>query len=360
MMHPFTAQLSLASACRTGLFGPVFHFFLSSLLLTGLESRAQNRIKNPVDSAYVQTFPRLLTGRVFLSQKYTAYVLSTPVASAPSLRFRPNSSLDLGVGATFKALTLNLAHGLSFLNRDNGRGKTRDIDLQTHVYLRKWVLDGFAQFYKGYYLLPRGQAAPDPGQYYVRPDLGVYLLGGSVRRVFNSRRFSFRASLIQNEWQKRSAGTWLAGFQLYYGIVRGDSALVPGRLQTDFPTEKVQRMRLLKGGPGGGYAYTFVYRKHWFATGSLTANLNATFSKEAFGTGRLAYSNVRPDLLFRAVAGYNSNQWCVTLGWVNGSVSVISPLYQHVIHTGNYRFTVARRFKTNRQLQKLVPDTIKI
>jgi hypothetical protein len=337
-------------------FQPVFWMFL----LTGLEGLAQNRIRLGADSVYVKTFPEKLTGRLYLSQKYTSFVLSTPAKPVSSLRFRPNSSLDLGIGASFRALTLNLSYGLSFLNQNNGKGKTKDIDLQTHIYMRKWVLDGFGQFYKGYYLAPQGKASTNPDQYYQRPDLGVYLLGGSIRRVFNFRRFSFRAALVQNEWQKKSSGTWLAGLQLYYGIIRADSALVPGVLQPAFSQEEVRRMRFLKLGPGAGYAYTYVYHEHWFATASLTANLNATFSKETFDSGKLTYSNVRPDLLFRVVAGYNSNLWSATLGWINGSVSVMTPIYKYTIHTGNYRFTIARRFKTHPRWQRLVPETIKI
>ncbi|GAB3246750.1 hypothetical protein GCM10027347_01850 [Larkinella harenae] len=330
------------------------------LLLSGSKGLAQSRMNRVVDTTYIRLFPGKLTGRTYLSQKYTSFNLSTPTRPAPPLRFRPNSPLDFGVGATVNALTLNIAYGLSFLDKHNGKGKTRDLDLQTHIYMRKWVLDGFGQFYSGYYLSPRGNAAPSPDLYYLRPDLRVRLLGGSIRRVFNFRRFSFRSSFVQNEWQKKSAGTWLIGFQFYYGIVRGDSALVPRQLQADFPTEEVRRMRLLKLGPGVGYAYTYVYRSHFFATASLTTNLNATFSKEQFRTGYLTYGNVRPDLLFRVVAGYNSNRWCVTLGWVNGSVSVMSPIYQYTIHTGNYRFTVARRFIADPRLRKIVPETIKI
>ncbi|MGA0560498.1 DUF4421 domain-containing protein [Larkinella sp. VNQ87] len=330
-------------------------------LCAGSKSKAQvrTRIRPEVDTTYIRMFPGKLTGRTFLSQKYTSFFLTTPAANSPFLRYRPNAALDFGIGGTLNALTLNLASGLSFLNNP-AKGKTRDIDLQSHVYMRKWVLDGFGQFYTGYYLAPRGNGLDDPGRFYLRPDLRVNLVGGGIRRVFNFRRFSFRSAWVQNEWQKRSAGTWLAGFQLYYGVVRGDSVFVPGLLRADFPVEAVQRLRLLKFGPGLGYAYTYVYRQHWFATGSLTTNLNITFSKENFETGYLPHSNVRPDLMFRVVAGYNSNQWCVTLGWVNGAVSVMSPIYQYTIHTGNYRFTVARRFRVSPRIQKAVPEQIKI
>ncbi|RAJ98196.1 uncharacterized protein DUF4421 [Larkinella arboricola] len=360
MKQSSTVGHALADFCE-----PAFSVFRPSLstillLLTALTSPAQNRFRSEVDSAYVQTFRGKLTGRAYLSQKYTSFNLSTPTAETPALRFLPNAPLNLGIGATFNALTLNLAYGLSFLNKNNGKGETSNIDLQTHVYTRKWVLDGVAQFYNGYFLTPRGRAAASPELYYHRPDLRVRLVGGAIRRVFNFRRFSFRASFVQNEWQKQSAGTWLTGFQFYYGIVQGDSALVPEQVQPNFPDEDVRRMRFLKLGPSAGYAYTFVYRQNWFATASLMGNLNATFSKERFENRDQTRSNVRPDLLFQVVGGYNSNRWCVTLGWINGSVTVRNPLYHYTVHTGNYRFTVARRFIANSRLRKLVPETIKV
>ncbi|MFD1142786.1 DUF4421 domain-containing protein [Larkinella insperata] len=344
---------------------PAFSFWRLSLgtillLLLASAAPAQDRFRPDIDSAYVRTFPGKLTGRAYISQKYTSFNLSTPTTDAPVLRFLPNAPLNLGIGATFNALTVNMAYGLSFLNKNNGKGETKNIDLQTHVYTRKWVLDGVAQFYNGYFLTPRGNAAASPELYYHRPDLRVNLVGVGIRRVFNFRRFSFRASFVQNEWQKRSAGTWLAGFQVYYGIVRGDSALVPERVRPTFPDEAVRRMRFLKLGPSAGYAYTFVYRQHWFATAALMGNLNATFSKELFENRDQIRSNVRPDLHFQVVGGYNSNRWCVTLGWINGSVMVRNPLYQYTLHTGNYRFTVARRFIAHSRLKKLVPETIKV
>lgn len=360
MKQSLTVGPALGDACK-----PVISFCRRLLgigfyLGAALAGQAQDRFRPDVDSAYVQTFPGKLTGRTYLSQKYASFNLAAPATAASPLRFLPNAPINLGIGATFNALTVNMAYGLSFLNKNNGKGETADIDLQAHVYTRKWVLDGVAQFYHGYFLTPRGHASPLSDQYYLRPDLRLNLVGGAIRRVFNFRRFSFRAAFVQNEWQKQSAGTLLVGFQLYYGTVQGDSILVPGQLRPNFPEDAVHRMRLFKLGPDVGYTYTFVYRQHWFATASLTGILNATFSKEQFENSEQTHAKVRPDLLFRVVGGYNSDLWCVTLGWINGSVFVRSPLYQYTIHTGNYRFTVARRFKAHSRLRKMVPETIKI
>ncbi|WP_164851270.1 DUF4421 domain-containing protein [Larkinella soli] len=328
---------------------PFRNFILAGILPGFLwlvpETHAQilPRPDNRVDTAFVRTFPRRLIGRLYLSRKYTSMVITGLGLSAP-LRYRPNSSLNMGVGATYGAVTINTAIRVPFLNRDDRRGSTRFIDLQTHVYARKMVLDGILQFYRGFHLNQKGLNPDDPDAFYLRPDLRVQLLGISFRRIFNHQRFSFRSAWMQNEWQKRSAGTWLAGIQLFYGIVRGDSALIPGFYQITQPELAVRRIRFVKVGPGAGYAYTYVYREKYFLTGSATVGLNATLSKDFSASLSRTDARIRPDLTVRAVAGYNSRFWSVSVGWVNGAMSMRSPEYRYVVHTGNYRFTVARRF----------------
>ena len=310
--------------------------------------------QSPVDTAYVGTYPRHVTGRVFLSQKYTGVDLLT-ATGAPRLRYRPNTSLDLGVSATYGVPTLSLAYGFAFLNGDQEKGRTRYLDLQTHFYTRRWVIDLFGQFYNGYYLAPQGLATPTPGAYYQRSDARLRLFGLSGYRVFNPRRFSYRAALVQTEWQKKSAGSWLAGLELYGGSFRGDSTLIPAGLSARYPTPFVREVRFFKIGPGAGYAYTWVVRHHYFATASLALNLNATFSSEISEAGRTNDLTLRPNLLARFGVGYNSKLWSVSLFWVENAVSVGSTNfhYGYLIRTGNYRLTVAKRFLPGRTLRKL-------
>lgn len=309
-----------------------------------------------IDTAYISSYENQLTTRAYLSRKYSRLLIKTPQRK---IAFHPNTSLNLGIGATYESLTLNLAYGFSFLNPDHGQGETKYLDLQSHIYNRNWVADFYGQFYKGYYLTSKDLAANIPETYYQRPDMYVRMGGLSYYRLSNGSRFSYRASMVQNEWQKKSAGTWLYGGEAFYGVMGGDSTLAPTNYIDDY---EVRKIRFFKFGPGGGYAYTWVLGRHFFATGSLTANLNASISSEYVGneSGKVKF-NVRPNLNYRASVGYNSEKWMVKLSLVQSDVSVTGiSSTEYLIRTGNYRFTYTRRFPPGKKLHDLAEKKRKL
>ncbi len=336
-----------------------YAFIYGLLLLSGTTGRAQQQRKPlPFDSSYYKTYPRLITTRLFLSRKYTSLRMEAP-APVRALRYQPNNALNLGAGVTYGAVSANVGVPLRFLDPDSReKGKTRSLDLQTHIYARKWIGDLYGQFYKGYFLLPKGYAA-DNEQYYTRPDLKIRLLGGALYRVMNERKFSYRAPFLQNEWQKRSAGSLLLGGELYHGVLKGDSVLVPSSLADFYPQHDTRRVRFIEVGPGGGYAYTYVYREHFFATGSFTLNGDLSFVKETLDDNTVKNRfSVSPNLIFRIVAGYNSDTWAANISWVGNRIAVsgASSDYKYAVATGNYRLTVARRFNPKGILRKRIRE----
>jgi len=153
-------------------------------------AQAQLFKPNDHDSTYYESFPETMVGRTYLSRKYTNFTLMGS-DNKPKFKYIPNSTLNYGFGVTYKLLSLNIAYGFNFLN-DKDRVKTKYLDLQAHLYGRKWVIDLFGEIYKGYYLNPKGLAAPAGKEYYTRPDLAVTMVGISVYRLFNDRRFTYR------------------------------------------------------------------------------------------------------------------------------------------------------------------------
>ncbi|WP_118976877.1 DUF4421 domain-containing protein [Taibaiella koreensis] len=317
--------------------------------------------RSPTDTAYVKAYDREITARIYLSQKYTGIRIPGN-SKESSFRYRPNTTLNLGIGATYRSFSLNLAYGFPGLNGDGKeRGKTRYLDLQAHLYGRKVIVDLFGQFYKGYYLSPENYIAGVPG-YYIRPDIRVRMVGGSAYYAFNNRKFSYRAGLIQNEWQTQSAGTFLLGGDVYYGVINSDSLLVPRELAGQFPQGNVKRMRFFNIGPGGGYAYTFVYKRNWFATGSLTVNIPIDFVNEATLTEEKNKISVSPNFMVRVAVGYNSRRWIYTASLVNSTVTADGSYNEGMyrISTGNYRLTVARRFTLDRKTRKTIKPVDKV
>ena len=328
-------------------------FNLVSFLLISLPATAQ--IVNPYDhdTTYYSTYPNLVTARFYFSKKYTNLRLDGD-KNVSSFEYKPNTTLNLGIGATYKSLTLNLAYGFNFLNPTEDKGKTKYLDLQTHLYGRKWRIDFLGQFYKGYYLTPKGLAAPPGASYYVRPDLGITLIGLGIYKILNEQKFSYRAAMLQDEWQKKSAGSLLIGAEIYYGITSADSAFVPMELEMHYNQRGIRRLNFIEIGPGIGYAYTFVFRQHLFVTGSITLNIPVSVTSENSYTSKSTQVAVIPNYMYRFSAGYNGAKRSITFTVVENGINIrgSSSSDKYRYRTGNYRLTYAWRFPPRARLKQ--------
>jgi hypothetical protein len=320
--------------------------------LVTFQSHCSAQASRGNDTTYYIFFPESITSRVYLSQKHTSFHIKSK--EAKDIDYFPNTNLNIGVGATWHNISLNLAFGFGFLNNDDDKGKTKYIDLQAHLYKPKWVTDFYGQFYEGYHLNPRGFAAKPDENYYSRPDIKVTLIGIAQYYIFNPTRFSYRASFIQNEWQKKSAGTFLLGAEAYYGVLNGDSALVPKSIENQYAQKNVHRVDYLSLGPGAGYAYTLVIAHHVFLTGSVTGNLNLSYATESdFVTHKDNFSlNFVPGI--KAAAGYNSRSWIISANFTGNNMPFKGATAEnkYAIQTGNYRFIISKRFMTGKKIQK--------
>lgn len=304
------------------------------------------------DTTYYIFFPESITARFYLSQKYTSFDIKSK--NAKDLHYLPNTTLNMGIGATWHNFSLNLAYGFGFLNKDAHKGKTKYLNLQSHIFQPKWATDFYGQFYKGYHLAPEGFAAKPGENYYYRPDVKVTLIGLSRYYIFNSTRFSYRAAFIQNEWQKKSAGTFLLGAEAYYGALNGDSALVPRSIEAQYPEKGIHRVDYVSLGPGAGYAYTLVIAQHIFFTGSLTGNLNLSYTTESNYDEHNQHFSVNVAPRFKVAAGYNGRSWNMSANYIANNLPFkgTNTDSKYSIRTGNYRLIIAKRFISGKKLQK--------
>jgi hypothetical protein len=323
------------------------------LLILALLPAGEANAQAVRDTTYYVNFPGFLNTRYYFSRKFTDVRVWDRAANR-GYHYRPNSTLNMGLGATYEWATLNLAYGFGFLNPDRGQGDSRYLDLQAHAYPQRLVIDLFGQFYKGYYLWPEGRGAAEGENFYVRPDLVVTKIGASGQYVFNHRKFSFRAAFLQNEWQKKSAGTFLLGFEMYGGRVLGDSAIVPPSGLGN-PSPHVRSIRFFDLGPNVGYAYTLVIRKHFFITGSVAANLGAGYSRQEADASRNTRWGVYPNYFWRGFVGYNSERWSINANYVSNHLRLVTNQpYATNLNTGNYRLNFIYRFRPGPNLQRFL------
>ncbi len=296
------------------------------------------------DTSYYNSYETQLTGRFYFSKKYTAFRFYDKEDDA-LLKYFPNTTLNMGVGATYKWATLNLAYGFGFLNPTENKGETKYLDLQCHIYGRKFMIDALGQFYSGFFL--RNQDLRDAnGIYYIRPDIKVYQMGASVQYMLNYKKFSYRAGFLQNEWQKKSAGTMLLGWQLTWGRSTADSTIVPTAISHVPLNPQHQQLTFIETGPSIGYAYTLVIKNNFFimASGTMIISLGSSVLE---GAERVKSSSFLPNFSFKTFAGWNSEHWAISLTWTNEMINISADSNNQTfsLNTGNLRLNFVRRFK---------------
>jgi|GEM_PF-463665 len=333
-----------------------------------------------IDTLFVKDYSHLLTARAYSSTKFNTLRIGSN-GSTRDLVFKPNNQINMGVGASYRRFTINLGFGIPFINNDDARfGRTRYLDAQANILSPERATNLFLQVFKGYYISSHARSelgwAEQGVERPYRGDLDQFNFGASSMRVYNSRRFSYRAAFNQDAWQRRSQGSWLLGGYLTYYRVRADSSLVPERLASRFDAQAaIYKGDFGDGGVMGGYAYTFVYKEHWFATGSLALGaglgvhrvLSDSFEE---GAARDPISTLGPGwhVQIRAGAGYNSRRDQASISFNQERVYYILAT-QNIFawSVGNLRLNFVHRFQRRipeadraaRWLRRHMPEVIK-
>lgn len=348
----------------------IYRSLLISFLVFSLSSFGQEKDMGfgEIDTNYIESYPDEVTARVYQSIKYTRYrILDDKLQK--TLVWDPNRRLIFGVGANYGILGLNIGLPAPWVqsNRDEEAfGKTSYLDLQSHLYLRKLTIDLYLQTYTGFYLSNPGEMLAgweegDPN--HKREDLKVNSLGLSIQYFFNNKKYSYKAFYNQNEWQKKSAGSFMAGAGAYYVRTSGDSLLIPDdvRFPDFFDRTNFNESIIFSLGPSVGYAHTFVMWKKIFIalswSGGITfgdSEVHNIFDQEKDRTGWTWNFHST----FRAGFGYNSRKWYVGFSYLNLAVSNQAPVDKGWLKfdTGNFRFNIARRFALKKPIRILRPE----
>ena len=334
----------------------IFIALFFTLLIRAESLHAQKHANN--DTSYYETYWNHITARVYMAQKYTHFTMPSS-GTANDLQYVANPKLNLGIGVTWHNLSLNVFNGFAYLNnKDTAKGKTKGLDLQLHLFPRKWVIDLFVVMPKGFHLNPKGFASNDPNKYYYRPDVKERIFGLAAYRLPNKAKFSYRAALLNNEWQKKSAGSLLYGLHAYYLIMEAnatDSLLVPKKLQSSFPLlAGITESRFITVGPGIGYAYTLVIKKHLYIMASAVAHLDVNIMTEEYGPSVMnRNTNVAGALVYKTAVGYNSSNWAFSATasgnefWAKGTSG-----QKYNVMGGGLRFSLTKKIETKKHAKK--------
>lgn len=280
-----------------------------------------------VDTSYIRLFPNTYTIRTYVGEKFATFSLEDRMRGH-DLDYRPNAVLALGLGFNYRGLGLSLSTRTPFHDpKESLYGKTQRFDFQLHRYRRKLAIDLYLQRYKGYHLNDKaqaplyvGQGTEDSPEFPYFPEMRSLKLGVTALYVFNGNRFSMRSAVNQQEWQLKSSGSPMIGAALFYHqLSNGGDGLIP----TGFPDPmmfggynptKIHSYSLTFQ---GGYGYTYVYRKNWFATLAADVGFGPGFVRmegkslvdPTFTREDRSGLDIQGRANLRASLGYNNQNW---------------------------------------------------
>lgn len=328
--------------------------FIILLLFIALHSHAQVPVltirHNKPDTAYIADYyRRYVVLRLYESTKFNNYQF---LDNGNKVTYKPNNHNNIGLGFNYKFISINLGFFVPFLSKDHNKyGYTQTLDLQTHLYLQRFLVDLYGQFYKGYYLSNPSILNPTATGYVLRPDIHTRDISAVVQYVFNYKTFSYNAAYYQNEYQKKSAGSVIAGAGIYHTDVKADSALIPPNINygnfydgRQFNTTSNNSIAVSLG-----YTYTYVYKKHYFLTGSLSggAGLNISVIENTTTYQRSSRLGPEYNLTARAATGYNSDKYFAGITYVRLITENSAPFSRTFqdVNAGNFRLIVAKRIR---------------
>ena len=316
-------------------------------------------LKSEPDTAYVQNNQHDLILRVYASQKYSDQTIIDN-GEKTSLVYRPSNGYVVGLGFNYKFLGINVGTVFPFAQPSIARyGKTKYLDLQSHLYLRIFTVDFYTGYYSGQYLANTASVlspVPTGSDFYTRGDIKTYSGGFGIYANLNPTRFSVRAPFLQNEWQKKSAGQPTVGFELYWVGSSADSSFIPTHMENKrfFDGIDFNRWQFYSLNLTGGYAYTFVIKKRFFMTAGINGSLGIgeyQLSPVAGATMKRIYPNSSSNQ--KLAVGYHFNKIFVGMSLANFQYYTPTPVSQTYIRwqTGNLRFNIAYQLSLKRDIE---------
>ncbi len=240
---------------------PYMLLLLCFFAIDGCAQSRRERVRERVDSMLTAKYQKTNFDTAYLSRPKSRLTLKFRTNVSGSYfdiddrksgyegrsRLRTAHKATYSIGASYRGISAGLS-----LNPGSLSGRNKDFEINVNAYSNRYGVDvvyqdsrtlsGTASFNGSDVFLERGMA-----------DMKMLIVDGYY--AFNGRRFSYPAAFTQSFIQKRSAGSWLAGFSYLGGRIK----------TTDEKPAEISELRFYVGhfAIGGGYAYNWVIGRRW-------------------------------------------------------------------------------------------------
>ena len=296
---------------------------------TGRKIRKEVKEFNAIDTLYITPNLYNLAFMLEHSTWYEHYQLGNNAgAESQYLNFSPSLGTKLGIYFGWRWIFLGYTFDVEDLFGAN-KNKTKKKEMSLNIYSSKFgidlyyrktgndfklrSIDGFHQDFKEL-------------QNIHFDGLKSTINGVNAYWIFNHKKFSYPAAYSQSTNQRRSAGSFMAGFSYSQHNISFDCEKLPSSvLQQLSPSLKFNHIKYSDYSLGFGYGYNWVFAKNWVSNLSLLPGIgykksridDNDFKNESWT------KDINFDLITRAAIVYNNAKY-----FVGASL---------VLHTYDYR-----------------------
>jgi hypothetical protein len=323
------------------------------VLIQGIHDCACGHTEKPdsVNNVYYLSLKDKLTVYLYGNERFNQFDLKKS-GHAYGISYKPNENFNIGFGFSYKWAGLSASASFKFLNDDDDKyGKTQSYGLNFEIYGKRLVWSGGLQTYKGYYWSNAGTFQDNGNVSSIntqRPDISTVSLSLGTFYSFNHKKFSFKAIFADNEWQRKSAGSLLAGSYISLFGISADSSLVPIPLKTSYQEfDSIKALNSFNLGNILGYTYTLIIKQHFYINAALMIGFSLQtielFNLE--GVSSLSDSKISSKLNVRFAIGYNSERCYYGLSFLDESYFINKDEQsQFSYNYGKFRLVYGRRF----------------
>lgn len=262
------------------------------------------------DTNYIDDFTQVLTARLFLLYQNASILINPADDKISKIVYRPNVNLRIGIAGFWKWFGLGISVDNPFYKTDrDAYGKTTTLDLRVNAFGREMAGELFFQQYKGFYI---GSPEKSDGSHYILPEMRTLSIGVAGYWIYNAKRFSIRAAFIQNERQKRSAGSLVVRPSFLYYSINSETGMIPAGIITEYNLllmNQVTKGTFYSIGLAPGYVYTQVFLKTFSFTAALFPGVAAQVFSYSNEIETYSLTEINFQLSGRFAIGYNSEKW---------------------------------------------------
>jgi len=261
------------------------------------------------DTSYIKSYSEKVSVKLVALNKYNYFRVRDRINNT-SIKYSPVRDVSLGLGVAYKWFALDITFALGLNNRTEFEN-TRSFDFQGSIFSSKQYITFTLQYYQAYELNRlKGVEMMLSEEEKRREDIRTINFGLQYMYAVNYTKFSIKAPFVQNEGQRKSAGSPIIGASFNMFVMNADSSIVPNEVSGYFePDLHLVDLNILSVSLSFGYMYSFVLKKRFFLTLSLIPGLNINAGDYYTDNRNFNSPSINLKLNSLNAIGYNSSRF---------------------------------------------------